>query len=90
MVINNYKSFTNASFRKLYARLADDVQRQAKAQYQLFKDNPNHPSLDFKQLQGNAGLCPARVNDHYRVVGTYGPEIIWFWIGAKNEARKLF
>ena len=89
MVIASYKSFTNAQFRKLFAALPVEVQRQTRDRYKLFKNNPNHPSLNFKQLKGDEGLCSARVNDHYRVIGTYGPDIIWFWIGTKNEAKKM-
>ena len=36
-------------FRKLFAALPPDVQRKARKNYKLWRENPAHPSLDFKK-----------------------------------------
>jgi hypothetical protein len=35
-------------FRKAFAELPADVQKQARQAYRLFIENPHHPSLRFK------------------------------------------
>jgi len=49
--------------------------------YRLFEQNPDHPSLRFKKLQGR----------EYRAVGVRsGDTIEWIWIGTHNEFDNLF
>jgi hypothetical protein len=36
-------------FRKAFAELPADVQKQARQAYRLFMENPHHPSLRFNQ-----------------------------------------
>jgi len=38
-------SHTTAQFRKLFAELPAEVQRQARRAYRIFRENPNHTSL---------------------------------------------
>jgi hypothetical protein len=53
--------------------------------------NPAHPSLHFKRLEGYDGVWSVRVNQKYRSVGVrYGEVIQWFWIGTHNEFDTLF
>jgi mRNA-degrading endonuclease RelE of RelBE toxin-antitoxin system len=64
-------SKTTARFRTLYQALPRDIQRQAKSTYQLFKQNPRHPSLQFKPVSTkNPALYSARVGAHYRAIGS--------------------
>ena len=59
--------------------------------YQLFADNPNHPSLRFKKLQGDSDIWSVRINEQYRAVGVRsGDTIEWIWIGTHNEFDHLF
>jgi hypothetical protein len=44
------KSRTTARFRKAYDNLPQNIRKQARDAYQLFIQNPNHPSLRFKQI----------------------------------------
>jgi len=52
-------SLTRPSFWRAYAQLDGRVKAAARRAYQLFSENPDHPSLRFKKLQGyeNVWLC---------------------------------
>ena len=43
-------SHTTESFRKMFAELPSDIQKQAKAAYGRFQKDPFHPSLRFKRF----------------------------------------
>ncbi len=43
-------SHTTAQFRKMFAELPVEVQRQARRAYRVFTQNPNQPSLRFKPV----------------------------------------
>jgi hypothetical protein len=50
----------------------------------LLKNNPQHPSLQFKKLGNRNGqeIWSARVTSIYRVLAVKLPdEYVWFWIG---------
>lgn len=84
------KSFTNERFRKVFRRLPPHIRKQARDAYQLFKQDPFHPSLHFKKVGKNSPIYSARVNLEYRVLGVREKdEIIWFWIGTHDEYEKL-
>jgi hypothetical protein len=77
-------------FRKRYAELPEPVQRLAVKNYHLWRDNPAHPSLDFKKLGGTADRFSVRVGDHYRAMGRLVPGgVEWVWIGSHAEYDKL-
>jgi IS1 family transposase len=57
------KSFTTADFWKAYAELSPDMKEQARKAYQLWQENPLHPSLHFKKVGRN--LWSARVSSEY-------------------------
>jgi hypothetical protein len=70
-------------FWKLYQELPESVQWLAVKNYRLWRDNPRHPSLDFKKLAGQGERFSIRVGDHYRALGhkiSDGYE--WVWIGS--------
>jgi hypothetical protein len=53
----------------------------------LLKNNPQHPSLQFKKLGGRKGqeIWSARVTLKYRALAVKLPdEYVWFWIGEDN------
>jgi len=59
--------------------------------FQLFAENPNHPSLRFKKLQGSDRIWSVRISEPYRAVGVCsGDTIEWIWIGTHNEFDNLF
>lgn len=84
-------SHTTRQFRDLLAALPAHAQQQARDAYALFRDNPSHPGLRFKQV--NAGPPPvysARVSLGYRALGTVdGDAVVWFWIGSHADYDRL-
>jgi len=84
------KSFRSEQFRKMYARLPASIQEQARTAYQLFRKNPYHPSLHFKQIRQDAPIYSARVGKGYRAVGKRENDtIVWYWIGSHADYDKL-
>ena len=80
------KSRINADFLKAYRRLPKEVRQQARKAYRLFKDNPQHPSLNFKTIHPTQPIYSARISRNYRTVGVRsGDVIIWFWIGSHDD-----
>ncbi len=65
------------------------IQRLARRNYALLKQNPAHPSLHFKPVR-NGQYYSVRVGLHYRALGVPVPEgIQWFWIGSRAEYDRL-
>ena len=83
------KSYRDRDFMKLFERLPARVQQTALKSFLLWKDNPWHPSLDFKPHQEPD--WSVRVGAHHRAVGArHGDEIVWHWIGTHEAYNKLF
>jgi hypothetical protein len=83
-------SHTTRRFRELLARLPAHVQQQARDAYRLFRQNPAHPGLRFKQVHADPPIYSARVGIGYRAVGALdGDTVIWFWIGSHADYDKL-
>jgi hypothetical protein len=77
-------------FLACFARLPDAVKVQARKAYRLWKENPSHPGLQYKQIQGQKGLYSVRVNQGWRTLGLVeGNTITWFWIGSHADFDKL-
>jgi hypothetical protein len=78
---------TTARFRSSLARLPEPVQRLARQNFELLKENSAHPSLHFKKI-GN--LWSARVGISYRAVAVEdGADFIWVWIGPHDEYQRI-
>ena len=54
-------------FLKSFARLPAEVQDKIKKQIALLAENPRHPSLQTKPVQGASGIYEARVDIAYRM-----------------------
>jgi mRNA interferase RelE/StbE len=54
-------------FLKTFARLPATVQEKIKKQIALLAENPRHPSLQTKPIQGVPGIYEARVDRDYRL-----------------------
>ena len=54
-------------FLKAYARLPAEMQDRIKKQIALLAENPRHPSLQTKPIQGARGIYEARVDIDYRL-----------------------
>jgi len=84
------RSTTTKRFRKCFARLPVSIQRQARKSYQLFKENPQHPSLRFKPVHNTQPIYSVRVNREYRALSVKSDDtLIWFWIGDHEDYDEL-
>ncbi len=83
-------SHINAEFRELFAKLPVHVQESARKNYQLWKRDPYHRSLQFKQVHPTEPVWSVRVALGWRAVGWRVNEvIIWYWIGSHSDYDKL-
>lgn len=77
-------------FLKVFARLPVSVQEKIKKQIALLAENPRHPSLQTKPIQGAPGIIEARVDIDYRM--TYEPDVddtlVLRVVGKHDEALK--
>ena len=84
-------SLTRPSFWRAYEAVDPRVQAAARQAYQLFRTNPDHPSLRFKKLAGYENVWSVRINEQYRAVGERdGETVIWVWIGSHNDFDNKF
>ena len=81
------KHKTAASFWKCYEYLPVDIQDLAGKNFLLLKDNPSHPSLQFKKV---GKVWSVRVGSNYRAIATQIEEgYLWIWVGTHAEYDKL-
>jgi addiction module RelE/StbE family toxin len=77
-------------FWKSFARLPRAVQEKVKKQIALLAENPRHPSLQTKPIQGVLGVYEARVDIDYRL--TYEREaddtLVLRVVGKHEQALK--
>ena len=82
-----FRSFASHRFWQLYRELPDEVQRLADKQYELFREDPFHPSLHLKQV---GEVWTARIGRSYRVIGYREDDAFyWGWIGSHEAYNKL-
>jgi len=62
----------------------------AQKAYRLFRENPKHPSLQFKKVHEREPVYSVRVTIAYRAVGLLDNDTItWFWIGSHADYDRL-
>jgi len=77
-------------FWRLYHELPEPIQRLAVRNFLLWRQNPHHPSLDFKTLAGAGERFSVRIGIHYRALGHRVPGgVEWVWIGTHEDYNKL-
>ncbi|MEG3976531.1 hypothetical protein QUB70_27700 [Microcoleus sp. A003_D6] len=82
------KSLTTSDFWKAYGALSPQIKQQARKTYQLWKENPFHPSLHFKKVGKN--LYSVRITQNYRALALKKEEdYYWIWIGSHDEYDAL-
>ena len=54
-------------FKRKYARLSAAIQAKIDKQIALLAENPRHPSLRSKPIQGLVGIYEARIDQDYRL-----------------------
>lgn len=83
-------SRTTASFRKAFDALPEDIQDRAREAFQIFSENPGHPSLRLKQVHSAEPIYSARITRDYRALARRHKDAwIWFWIGSHADYDQL-
>ena len=81
-------SKATAGFWRCYDQLPPRVRATADKQYRIWKRDPFHPSLQFKEI--NERLWSVRVTQSYRALARRrGELIVWFWIGTHDDYERL-
>lgn len=84
-------SATLPSFWNRYRELDQNVRHSTRKAYQLWMENPFHPSLHFKCINREENIWSVRVNLTYRALGVLdGNVVTWFWIGHHDEYERFF
>ncbi len=77
-------------FRSLFGQIPPSVQEQARRSYKMWKQNPFHPSLQFKRIHATEPLWSVRVGIGWRALGLRENETIyWFWIGSHADYDRI-
>ena len=83
-------SSVTKEFRKRLDRLAATVREQAGRAYALWRSDPFHPSLQYKQVSPRWPIYSVRVGIGYRALGLRETgHVYWFWIGSHAEYDEL-
>jgi hypothetical protein len=78
---------TTPRFWAAYDCLPVSVREIADKNYELLKENPQHPSLHFKKV---GDYWSVRVGRNYRALAVESSEgMVWFWIGSHSEYEEL-
>jgi hypothetical protein len=81
------KSSTTPDFWAAYRVLPAEIKARARMTYRLWRQNPRHPSLQFKKT-GN--VWSIRVGGGHRALALLEHDVFyWFWIGAHDEYERL-
>ena len=79
-------SSVTKEFRKLLELLPPEVREQAERAYALWRLDPYHPSLQFKQVSRRQQIYSVRVGIGYRALGLREDDhVFWFWIGSHTQ-----
>ena len=83
------RSRATPRFWAAYRELPPEIKELARKAYGLFRDNPGHPSLQFKKVHEDS-IYSVRVTLGYRALGLLeDEEVTWFWIGTHAEYDRL-
>lgn len=84
------ESVTTERFRKAYSQLPESVKQKARLAYRLWKEEPFHPGLAFKQISVHQSIYSVRIGLSYRALGIKdGNSVVWFWIGSHEDYNTL-
>lgn len=85
------KSEVLPSFWAEYRKLNDEIRQRTRKAYQLWSENPFHPSLHFKCINQQEEIWSVRVTRGYRALGFKEEDrVTWFWIGSHDNYEKFF
>ena len=76
-------------FQKDYKSLLRGIQKQFEKAIRLFEEDPRHPSLRVKKMEGTADIWEARVTQSYRFTFNWEGDVVSLRrIGTHNILRK--
>ena len=79
--------YATPQFWDRFDKLPDRIQRLARKNFELLKQNPRHPSLHFKRI---GRFWSARVGLSYRALAIEdGSDFIWVWIGDHDSYNRI-
>jgi hypothetical protein len=77
----------SSRFWTQFANLPDTVQKVARKNFELLKDDPSHPSLHFKKV---GKLWSVRAGISHRALAIEEDvDFIWIWIGSHDEYSRV-
>ena len=78
-------------FKKHYSLLTEQEKKQLQKKIELLTENPMHPSLRTKHIQGTDGLFECSVNMNIRIVWYYENEklIIFVDVGHHDILKQF-
>ncbi len=78
---------TTEQFWRRYRKLPKEVRAAADKSFQLLKDNPKHPSLQYKKI---GHYWSTRIDLAHRALAVEdGTDRIWVWIGGHDEYEQI-
>jgi hypothetical protein len=78
---------TTDQFWQRYLALPEDVRNAADKSFQLLKENPRHPSLQFKKV---GKFWSARVGLAHRALAVEDEDgFVWVWIGGHADYERI-
>jgi hypothetical protein len=84
------RSRGTAKFCALFRMLPPEIQKSARDKYRLFRSDPRHGSLQFKQVHASRQIYSVRFSLDYSAVGVMSDDgIIWFWTGSHRDYERL-
>lgn len=86
------KSSRTRDFRQKFIKLPQRIKDTAKKNYELWKKNPAHPSLEFKEVKPKENIWSVRIGIGWRALGVMKAKekkIVWFWVGSHADYDKL-
>jgi hypothetical protein len=81
------RHYASRRFWQCYHSLPEAVRELADKNFQLLREDPSHPSLEFKKI---GRFRSARVGLHYRALAVEVDDgFLWFWIGSHADYDRL-
>ena len=83
-------SYLTEDFLECFGQLPQEIKEKARKNDRLWRQNPNHPSLQFKRVYTREPIYAVRIGIGWRALGLREDDAIyWFWIGPHGEYETL-
>ena len=81
------RHYASSRFWQCYNSLPESVRELADKNFRLLREDPTHPSLEFKKV---GRIRSVRVGLHYRALAVEVDDgFVWFWIGTHADYDRL-